>query len=424
MNKDIIQLVKSKKYYEDLYEIPWTLEEGKSISKHKKLRIALINIPCGGFGDIIVCHTFYEYLKSWYPHHDITICTTALQKFKTLGVDTKKFINISVKGGEECEPYDKLYFKKAPKAFDIMICIPIIDIHFEINKFKKFIPYANLFNTFTVSEYNGLAPPYTFPIGVGKGQLGVFLTKPTIKPHGLLKKPYALVYIADRSNPAGIHCKLCFLSYMEMLGKKYSRVYPFFQIVVPPWITTMLSENKPFKYKFKQVISKYYPNVWIVNSEGKDTFIEGTGNSLLIRGDILPKPRPVFISLIKGSVEDVLLTGDQSITDGLSCCSSKKKIWYQIAPWKQDFANELSKAIPDANIDNFRTSCGVLRGLHKERDYSSLVNKYDFRKLGKKRMDAILNVYYKKDQYQDYMNIVLHSRNIESVIKKLKYKVD
>ncbi len=39
-----------------------------------------------------------------------------------------------MKGGQECEPYDKLYFKKSPKAFDIMISIPIIDIHFDISK--------------------------------------------------------------------------------------------------------------------------------------------------------------------------------------------------------------------------------------------------------------------------------------------------
>jgi len=424
MNKDIIKLVKSKKFYEDLYEIPWSIEEGRKLTIKTKLRIALINIPCGGFGDIIVCQTFYDYLKTWYPHHDIIICTTSIQKFKVLGIDTKKIIEISVKGIDECEPYNKLYFKKKHKPFDIMICIPIINYKFNINHFKKFIPYANLFNTFTVSEYNGYMPPYTFPIGIGRNQLGIFLTKQTVKPHGLIKKPYALVYIADRSNPAGIHCRLCFLSYMEMLGKKYSKVHPFFQIVVPPWITTMLSESKDFKYKFNKVISRYYPNVWIVNSEGKDVFFEGVGNSLIIRGDILPKPRPTFISLIKGSVEDVLLTGDQSVTDGLSCCSSKKKIWYQIAPWKQDLATELSKAIPDKNIINFRTSCGSLKGIHKENDYSSLIQTYDFRKLGKKRMDAILNFHYKKDQYQEYMDIVLHSRNIESVIKKLKYKVD
>ena len=85
MNKDIIQLVKSKKYYEDLYEIPWSLEEGNPVSKQTKLRIALINIPCGGFGDIIVCQTFYEYLKQWYPQHNVTICSTTPYKFKQLG---------------------------------------------------------------------------------------------------------------------------------------------------------------------------------------------------------------------------------------------------------------------------------------------------------------------------------------------------
>ena len=420
MNKNIIQLVKSKKYYEDLYEIPWSIEEGKKLTSKRKLRIALINVPCGGFGDIIVCQTMYDYLREWYPQHDITICTTVVEKFKTLGMNTKNIIKVSVNGLEECESYDKLYFKKNPRPFDIIICIPIINFQFNINKFKKFIPYANLFNTFTVSEYNGLAPPYTFPIGVGKGQLGIFLTKPKPKSHGLIKRPYALIYIADRSNPAGIHCRLCFLSYMELIGKKYSKVHPFFQVVVPPWIVKLLSESSDFKYKFKKVITKYYPNVWMVNSEGKDAFFEGTGNSLIIRGDILPKPRPIFISLIKGSVEDVLLTGDQSITDGLSCCSGTKKIWYQIAPWKQDLANALSKAIPDSTIDHFKTSCGILRGIHKKKDYSSLLKKYDFRELGKRRIDAILNFHYKKGDYKEFMDIILHSRNIPSVIKKLQ----
>jgi hypothetical protein len=420
MDLQIIKLVKQKKYYEELYDIPWIIEEGKSLIKKNKVRIALINVPCGGFGDIIVCQTFYDYLRSWYPQHEIIICTTAPQKFKTLGINTKKMIEISVDGLEECEPYNKLYFKKKSKPFDIIICIPIINYQFNINQFKKFIPYANLFNTFTMSEYNGYIPPYTFPIGVGKGQLGLFLTKPQIKPHGLIKKPYALVYIADRSNPAGIHCRLCFISFMEMIGKKYSKIHPLFQVVVPPWIVKLLSESNDFKYKFKKVITKYFPNVWMVNSEGKDDFFEGEGSSLIIRGDILPKPRPIFISLIKGSVEDVLLTGDQSITDGLSCCYRNKNIWYQIAPWKQDLATELSKAIPDSNINHYKTSCGVLRGIHKKTNYTSLLNKYDFRKLGKKRMNAILNFHYKKEEYKEFIDIVLHSRSIPSVIKKLQ----
>jgi hypothetical protein len=424
MENEIIDLMENTNYYEDLYDIPWTIMRDYAPIKNNKLRIALINIPCGGFGDIIVCQTFSEYLQQWYPMHEIIICTTSIHKFKSLGIDTRKFIEISVHGNDECEGYDKLYFKKIPKSFDIMISIPIIDVQFDINKFKKFIPYANLFNTYTVSEYNGVAPPYTFPIGVGKGQIGIFLTKPTMKSHNLIKKPYGLVYIADRSNPAGIHCRLCFISYMEMIGKKYSKQYPVFQVVVPPWIVKLLVDSTDFKYKFKKKISTYYPNVWIVNSEGKDEFFEGTGNSLIIRGDILPQPRPVFISLIKNSVEDVLLTGDQSITDGLSCCSDKKKIWYQIAPWKQDFANELSKAIPDSTIDNFKTSCGVLRGIHKQKNYTSLLNNYDFRKLGKERMNSLITFHQNKHLpiIQDFMIIILHSRTIESAIKKFKIK--
>ena len=44
---------------------------------------------------------------------------------------------------------------------------------------------------------------------------------------------------------------------------------------------------------------------------------------LILRGDILPKPRPDFISLMKYSVEDILLTGDQSITDCFSVVLTK-----------------------------------------------------------------------------------------------------
>ena len=35
---------------------------------------------------------------------------------------------------------------------------------------------------------------------------------------------------------------------------------------------------------------------------------------------------------MKDSVEDILVTGDQSLTDVLSCCKSNKNVWYQIAP--------------------------------------------------------------------------------------------
>ena len=89
----------------------------------------------------------------------MVLCTTTPDKFKKLGINTKYYKKIDVHGDSECELYNLLYFKKQPKKFDIMICIPI-NYQFNINQFKKFIPYANLFNTFTMSEYNGYIPPY------------------------------------------------------------------------------------------------------------------------------------------------------------------------------------------------------------------------------------------------------------------------
>lgn len=419
MESKIIELVKDTKYYEDLYEIPWKICETQGkLTKQKKLRIGLINVPCGGFGDIIVCQTFYEYLQSWYPQHEVVLCTTTPYKFKKLGIDTKGYKKIFVHGDSECELYNLLYFKKQPKRFDLMICLPIINYQFNINQFRKFIPYATLFNTFTMSEYNGYIPPYTFPIGVGEGQLGLFLTDQKVKKHNLINKPYALAYIQP-SPEWGVHSRRCFLDFMEMVCKKYSKKHELFQVVIQQWIIDSLNESSNFKYELKKRITPYYPNVWINSMDDGDIFFDGEGKSLILRGDILPKPRPDFISLMKYSVEDILLTGDQSITDCFSACSNKH-IWYQIAPWKTDLANNLAKCIPDQFIDDFRTTCGSLKGIHQKVNYKQFLNKYDFRKLGKQRMDAILKFIQTKDDFEQYMDIVLHSRSVDTVTKKLK----
>jgi hypothetical protein len=422
MNEQLIQSVKSTKYYEELYEIPWRLNEGKKNTNKRKLRIGLINVPCGGFGDIIVCQTFYEYLTSWYPDHEVIVCTTTPEKFKKLGINTKGYVKIHVHGDEECEPYNLMYFKKQPKPFDIMICVPIINYQFNINQFKKFIPYANLFNTFTMSEYNGYIPPYTFPIGVGKDQLGLFITNQKVKKHTILDSPYSMVYIQP-SPLWGVHSRTCFLKFIEMISKKYHSKHPLFQVIVQSWIVDELNESPNFKSKFKQAVLPYYTNIYVNSSDGQDIFIDGgEGNTLIIRGDILPKPRPEFISLMKYSVEDILLTGDQSITDCFSVANNKR-VWYQIAPWKTDFAKGLSESIPDKYISNFRTTCGSLKGIHQKVNYKPFLKEYDFRKLGKQRMDALLNFTYNKDDYSDYMEIVLHSRSKESVLKKIRNKI-
>ena len=73
MNKEEITIynklrenLKNNKDYGDALYIPlYTIEELKIkfINKYSKIHIGLINIPCSGFGDIINCSLFYQYLK-------------------------------------------------------------------------------------------------------------------------------------------------------------------------------------------------------------------------------------------------------------------------------------------------------------------------------------------------------------------------
>ena len=85
--KFIKYLANQSKYYEDLYDILWKMNDIKEFKKEfSKVSVGLFNIPCGGFGDIIVCKTFYDYLKSWYPNMNVNICTSDPEKYDQLGV--------------------------------------------------------------------------------------------------------------------------------------------------------------------------------------------------------------------------------------------------------------------------------------------------------------------------------------------------
>ena len=421
------KIIKSNKYYEDLYDIIWKLGENQKIKKqnYNGVKIGLFNTPCAGFGDIIVCKTFYDYLNKWYPGASVTICTTTPAKYGDLGIkgDIYKLYNKENNEDSECIEYDELVLKKK-KKFDIMIVIPIINKTFDIKVFKKLIPYANVFNTFSVSEYNGEYPPYTFPIGVGRGNLGLLFNDFKIKQQKIIKKPYALVYIQP-SPEWGVHSKTCFVSYLEMICKKYCRKHTTFDVIMPDWIIEEINGNSTFFNRVKKIITKYYGNWNILYSDGENVpLIESDKkSSLTFRGDVLPQPREIFISLMKDSVEDILVTGDQSLTDVFSCCRKNKKVWYQIAPWKQGLAYNLSKHLPNNYFSTFKTSCGTLKSIKGVIDWKDFLSDYDFRIKGKERMDAILigrcilNCDMKLQK--EILNIIERSRFLESAQNKI-----
>ena len=429
---DVMKLIHSSKKYEDLYNVLWrSCEKEKLQRKHyNDVKIGLFNVPCGGFGDIIVTKTFHDYLKKWYPSSKISICTTNPQKYKDLGVGGINFYKLVRKDGStyddaECSGYDELKLTKKVK-FDIMIVIPIINYQFSIRKFQKLAPSADVFNTFSVSEYNGEFPPYTFPIGVGKGQLGLLMNDYPIKQQNLMKKPYALVYIHP-SPSWGVHSKYCFLSFIEMICKNYHKKHPKFEVVIPSWIDEEVFENDHFRRTIIKIIKKYYDSIYFIDKEGGRSAgpiydKENSKSRITFRADILPQKREIFISLMKDSVRDILVTGDQSLTDILSCCK-RKRVWYQIAPWKQGLAENLHKYMPNKYYGSFKTSCGTIKHVNLDIDWREFMKAYDFRIQGRKRLDSILisNYYYQQNSlFKGIAKLIEGSRYLETAQNKIK----
>ena len=422
--------------------------------KDSNIKVGLINVACKGFGDIINCKTFSDYLKSWYPNIKFSICTSSPEKFKSLGISTNKLTKIEAHffdpdEGSECQPFSNLKFSGKVPKFDLIIVVPMVGAggeQFSIREFKKFIPYATEYNTFTVSEYNGDYPPYTFPTGIGKHQLGLMLTDMKIKKHNLIKGPYALAYTAGHDTGCATHTNLCILSFIELICNKYKDKKKL-QLIIPPWFCSGDKESEislltspQLKKRCANIIKKYFGISYLVlkgdtySENSSQINIVNTGknkNEFILRGDILPKPREEFISLIKYSLPDVLLTGDQSLTDGIAYSNSKKIIWYQVCGWKIDLAHQLAKEVNNKYLDNFRTSCGTLKGLHINQDNKKLIKNNDFRKKGKVRMDSILKFHSLRNEplIKILIECINHSRTKESTMKKfikqvkLKYKL-
>ena len=264
----MIRKIKLLKHDKDMKTFHYSFFEGiKLMSKESKIRVALINIPCGGFGDIVNCKTFSDYLNEWYPNMKVTICTAAIDKFKSLGIKTKDLVELKAKKvwdkeeGAECQEFHNLKFAKKMPKFDIIIVVPMVNDYFSVNQLKKLIPYANPYNSFSVSEYNGEYPPYTFPIGVGEGQLGLMLTNIKIKKHNYIQPPYALAYTAGHDRGQGVltHTNLCILSFIEMICKKYKK-YKKLQLIIPPWFCSDNEDKEISLLTSPQLKTKY--NMW------------------------------------------------------------------------------------------------------------------------------------------------------------------
>tara|TARA_A100001015_G_scaffold44677_1_gene49142 strand:+ start:1258 stop:2565 length:1308 start_codon:yes stop_codon:yes gene_type:complete len=426
-------ILKCKKF-DEIYDIRWKLHIGRKINKYhyKDINIGLVNLECGGYGDIIKCIKFYRYLKDWYPGIKITILSMSQKKFRELGIKTK-IINLKNVDGidDECPEIKDLRVVGNKQKFNLFFLIPVIEDPFKINDFKKLIPYANKWNTFSINEYNDYNSKYIdFPIGIGDKNLGLFLeNNDKIKKQNLIKNPYALVYIQS-SEDGMLHSRYCFLSFLEMIINK-NKKHNILEFVIPNWIEEDILYYRPVRSKFLNITKQQFNKITLVNKKEKIQLISDkirTKNKkynkkeLIMRADILPLSKDKFKSLINDSINDILLTGDESFVDTLNCCN-KKTIWYQIAPWKENLARSLSLETGNKNYKSYKTSCGIIKGFKFKNDIQKLIKNNDFRIKGRERLDSIIIGFYENTMNPDIqkmIDIIEHSRYLHTLKNKIK----
>ena len=202
-----------------------------------------------------------------------------------------------------------------------------------------------------------------------------------------------------------------------MVTKKYYKKHKKFDIVIPSWFSDM-----NMKRFLKSKVSKYYPNIIIKEKNGDKIILfedDEKDNTLTFRCDIFPVPNKLMIQIMRNSVNDILLTGDQSITDALSCCDTKN-IFYQIAPWKSDLGRQLAKEMPNKYLKSVKTSCGTLNAIRYKSKYTKFVRDWDFRTRSKDKLDAIIlsAIALKNDKDISSLEKIVSSSKTVSVIKK------
>jgi hypothetical protein len=428
MNDRILDFIRASKKKSDLFDI-WKVFSDVPL-KTNKLQILILNAPCNGFGDIVFAIKFLQLLREWY-NCDVKIATTNVKGFITLGEDPKNLFELkSVSKFVNCRRFDRLKFhvvvseavsgsdSKADKG-DTIVPFPKSDLIFvaplqgdfdpDMKDVKKILPYANKFNTFFLSEYNDdIKKKIDFHTGVGGKRYGLLFTdaKDIGSRLNTLKNPYYVIYIAD-SVP---RVKQCMLGFIQMICAKNKN--RSFEIVLPEWALSNLKlivkaledcESSGHSIIVKQKASSERkskitkPDKTITNKSGKF--------NIYLRFDIFPLPVKEMLSLIQYSEKDILLTGDQSITDALSCCVNKN-IFYQIAPWKENFGKNLAKELPNEWLSHKTTSCGTTKAVFYDSSYLAFKKRWDFRILARPKLDAIFSytaVKKEKDEFGDWL---------------------
>ena len=337
-------------------------------------------------------------MKEWYPFINLYIATTIPSKFQSLLSKETKYIKLHSKTNYklECRRLQKFFINKnLQKKFNLYLITPFILSKFDINysDIQQIFPFSNKDNTFFFSEYNvGKRVKIDFKTGFGPHNLGILLTNPQkwkreklnkfLKSKNLVYKKFAFVWASSDfvGMTRSIQCVTRFIEMVAIINKHLNNL----QILVPEWYEKELGW-------FPKLLDYVYHNKIIIITKNETNIFypkySKINKTLTIRLDIFPIPHCEIEQLIMSSIDQILITGDQSLTDVISCCGTNKDIYYQIASeWKQDLVKELGKELP--HLKSKPTACFKfpVKKLSKE-----FIKQNDFRIKGKLKLDMIIN---------------------------------
>jgi len=433
---DLLKQVYKTKNFKQLYDVPFQTTLDKIKIKPKVLLCANI---CYGYGDAVFLLKIYNYMKEWY-NIDCDVLSSTPGYFIKNGVKNVFGAKVPGKKYEECaliknmKMYNvdskgeilKRVTQKETIIYDIILVTPWISDQIpDRNALKGIFPYSNRFNTFFFSSYNPPSPHlYDFPTGIGKNYYGILLTEPVILPKNKdTPYPYLMVHLSYYHS---VNINGCFDKFILLMCKKYSKKHTRLDVILPK----LILENEKAVNKLIETIKEngYYDEVEIITKKDTAKKYPSSTSVLRLRAELLPLPFTEYVNLFNYCLPDVLTTGNQSVSDIVSCCKNYN-IYYQIMPWERGFAKGLNNTLkaPKNYLKNVKTSCGMEQmSFDHQLNLRLIEEKNDFRVLGKAKLTRIIdNIHKLKNlEYIEYVKIVSSSRKRSTVIQKLKKYLD
>jgi hypothetical protein len=422
----IFKKVKNIRSYNKLYNIPIDLfykELKKGLTPQKVLtspvKVLLLTSTCNGFGDVVFSYKLKNYLENWYGNMvRIKIATNNTNAFKSIGEKESNLISLKTRAKDpQCRRFNTMTSSTSLEDFDLYLIAPITaDFKPDFKEIHTLVKNSNKFNTFFLSEYNmPISKDILFNVGIGKGRCGLFLIDSPESPSKIskLNYPYSVIYIAKNDD----YLENCYEGFINLLTSKYK--LDRLDIVCPDWMLKIIEHD--IDYVLDKV-NEHYSKISYIKDGNKIVLVEdGEGKGeLVFRFDIFPLKLDQMNSLFYYSLPMMLLTGDQSFTDGLSIRKKDSTIFYQGLPWKQNFYTSMAKIIPNKFFKSYKTSCGNSKALKYKPNLVNFSKKNDFRVKAKPLMDAvIMSVGYKNPDYLNFKRAVVKSRNLSSVKKEL-----